>query len=252
MLEDSDRTDVADGAAAADVDDDFFSSFDKPVKRSNPPSRSTTPALRTGSPFLNAPANGSARSKSPLSVGGEGSAGAARAPVAAVRKTGAGPATGAAKKSSILGAKKTKLGAKKLDAGALDFDAAEREAQEHADRVAKLGYDPDAEKPPVNTAAAANQPNLQEPSTIASPVPVNPSRTANINENKSTGDVERLGMGVRKLGFGQVGGGGAAKSGGAAAPAKPKMGGFGSTSRAVEGKWTLEHIQRREIPETDT
>ena len=49
---------------ASGGDDDFFSSWDKPaIKRpSNPPSRTGTPAQRTGSPFLNAPgANGNGR-----------------------------------------------------------------------------------------------------------------------------------------------------------------------------------------------
>lgn len=70
-------TDLADEAGASGTstpagdDDDFFSSWDKPtIKRpSNPPSRTGTPGInRTNSPFLNAPANGAARPKSPLTA----------------------------------------------------------------------------------------------------------------------------------------------------------------------------------------
>ncbi|TKX20389.1 ADP-ribosylation factor GTPase-activating protein glo3 [Elsinoe australis] len=212
---------------AGEQDDDFFSSWDKPtIKRpSNPPSRSTTPGInRTASPFLNANGNGTApaRSKSPLSAT-DSSATAPRAiPAAAVRKT----ATTGAKKTNILGAKK-KLGAKKVDASALDFDEAEKKAKEEQERIEKLGYDPDAEAPPAETVGNVIQPET----SIVSPQPVNPSRGsfgASSKPEKGSGDVERLGMGVRKLGFGQVGGG-------APAASKPKaVGGFGSTSRAAE------------------
>lgn len=218
---------------AGEQDDDFFSSWDKPtIKRpSNPPSRSNTPGLgRTASPFLNA-ANGNnlARTKSPLSAsdasGQTPAAAAPRAiPAAAVRKTAG--ATGA-KKTNILGAKK-KLGAKKVDASALDFDEAEKNAKEEQERIEKLGYDPNAETPADDTVGKVIQPEA----SIISPQPVNPSRasfgaTSKPNE-RSQGEMERLGMGVRKLGFGQVIGGGAP------ATAKPKMGGFGSTSRPAE------------------
>ncbi|PNS16352.1 ADP-ribosylation factor GTPase-activating protein glo3 [Sphaceloma murrayae] len=215
---------------AGDNEDDFFSSWDKPtIKRpSNPPSRSTTPGIgRTSSPFLNANGNGNgpARSRSPLSAGDTTSTGPTprAVPAAAVRKTAA---TGA-KKANILGAKK-KLGAKKVDASALDFDEAEKKAKEEAERIEKLGYDPDAEAPPSEAAGTVVQPET----SIVSPQPINPSRGGFGTTNKperSSGEMERLGMGVRKLGFGQVMGGGAP------ATAKPKAsGGFGSTSRATE------------------
>lgn len=230
MVDAADGTDAsAADANPAEKEDDFFNSWNKPTinRPSNPPSRSTTPAIsRSSSPFLNAPGNAAARSKSPLGPGSDGVADSAPPTISARRPQ----QSTAAKKPSILGAKKTKLGAKKVDASLLDFDAAEREAKDHADRIEKLGYDPDAGPPPVVNSV---QPNLQDTSTVASPLPVNPSRTASFGQTKndSNADVERLGMGVRKLGFGQIGGGGAA-----AAPAKPKMGGFGSTSRPAIGQ----------------
>lgn len=219
---------------AADSGDDFFSSWDKPtIKRpSNPPSRTGTPSTvgRTGSPFLNANANGNgtARPKSPLSPSEPAAAPAARAIPSAARKT-----TVASKpKANILGAKKTKLGAKKVDASALDFDEAEKKAREEEERKAKLGYDPDEVTPSEATINAA-QPAAAA-STIHQPTPLSPGRaggfgSTNKPRERSDSEMERLGMGVRKLGFGQLGG---AKKPAAA----PKAMGFGSTSRAVEGK----------------
>ncbi|CEJ59285.1 Putative Arf GTPase-activating protein [Penicillium brasilianum] len=211
------------GTPAGDQDDDFFSSWDKPsIKRpSNPPSRTGTPPVvsRTGSPFLNAGAgaNGS-RSKSPLSVSEEKAASPAPTAIranSAARKTAT---TGAAKKGSILGAKKApKLGAKKIVSSDIDFDEMERKAKEEAERIEKLGYDPEAEQ--AEAKAAASTP------AITSPTPISPSRagfgaTGKTHERNSS-DVERLGMGMSKLGFGQV-----------SKPAAPKKLGFGAVGPA--------------------
>jgi len=121
-----------------------------------------------------------------------------------------------------LGAKKTKLGAKKVTADAIDFDAAERKAKEEAERIAKLGYDPDAEeavsKKPATTTKTADLPK------IASPTPVSPGRAgygSGKQHERSSSEVERLGMGMGILGFGQIGGG-------KPVAAPKKMGGFGS------------------------
>lgn len=234
-------TDIVDEAGASGTstpgagdDDDFFSSWDKPtIKRpSNPPSRTGTPGInRTNSPFLNAPSNGAARPKSPLTSESVPAAPAtARAiPASAARKTTPGAAP---RKANILGAKK-KLGAKKVDPAALDFDAAERKAREEAERIAKLGYDPDAETAPAEAQISSAQP--ESTTSIVSPQPVSPRPGVGFgatgkSKEKDQGEMERLGMGVRKLGFGQVGGG-------APAAAAPKKMGFGSTNRApVEGK----------------
>jgi ADP-ribosylation factor GTPase-activating protein 2/3 len=202
----------------AGEDDDFFSSWDKPtIKRSsNPPSRTGTP--RAGSPFLKPGTNGNAtdRPKSPL-AGAPGSAPAAKP---AVRKTTAG----AAPKKNILGAKKKGLGAKKVVAdGGLDFEEAERKAREEAERIEKLGYDPDAEA--AEAAAATSKSKAPEASTIAAPSPVSPPRGGFGSTAKPEQDVERLGMGVQRLGFGQVG---AAKT---PAGQPKKMGGFGSVGK---------------------
>ncbi|OAL47847.1 ArfGap-domain-containing protein [Pyrenochaeta sp. DS3sAY3a] len=202
-------------------EDDFFSSWDKPtIKRpSNPPSRTGTP--RAGSPFLKPGTNGSGadRPKSPLTAASTESTVPAAKP--AVRKTTAGTAP----KKNILGAKKKGLGAKKVvsDAG-LDFEEAERKAREEAERIEKLGYDPDAE---AAEAAATTKAKAPEASTIVSPTPVSPARGgfgSTAKPERSSQDMERLGMGVARLGFGQVGAG-------KKPAAQKKMGGFGSVGK---------------------
>lgn len=216
---------VDDGSAtpAGEPDDDFFSSWDKPaIKRPTPPiSRTATPPVtgRTPSPFLNANKDG-ARSNSPLSKpDGEAKPAASRITTsAALRKSGT---TGGARKANVLGAKKVpKLGVKKVTTDVIDFDEAEKKAKEEAERIAKLGYDPEAEE----EAAPASKAAASTPSNIMSPTPVSPARGGTHIRQKSDAEMERLGMGVQRLGFGMVGG---AKSGSSTAP-KKNAGGFGS------------------------
>lgn len=141
----------------------------------------------------------------------------------------------------MLGAKKTqKLGAKKIGGGdAVDFEAAEKKAREEAERIAKLGYDPEAEE--AAAEAKTKTAAVTEKTKIVAPTPLSPTR-ASFGSTKgpdhSASDMERLGMGVGRLGFGQVG---AAKS---TAPAPKKMG-FGSTgtSRAVQEGSSLPSVR---------
>jgi hypothetical protein len=187
---------------------------------------------RTPSPFLNAGAGKDlARSTSPLSKtdsGAEAKPAASRVTTsAALRKTAA---TGGPRKANVLGAKKvtTKLGAKKVTGDLIDFDEAEKKAKEEAERIAKLGYDPDAEDEQATKDTSASA------ASIISPTPVSPVRSGPSahSRQKSNAEVERLGMGVARLGFGQVGGPKAAS-----AP-KKNAGGFGSVGpvKASEGK----------------
>jgi ADP-ribosylation factor GTPase-activating protein 2/3 len=212
---------------AGDPEDDFFSSWDKPsIKRPTPPiSRTATPgAGRTPSPFLSANSNGNGitRAASPLANAG----GSTTTPPAsrttssaALRKgtaTSAGP-----RKANVLGAKKTKLGAKKVTGDVIDFDAAERKAKEEAERIEKLGYDPEAEEAAKKTASVTKTADLP---SIASPTPVSPGRAgygSSLPRERANSEVERLGMGMGRLGFGQIGGG-------KPAAAAKKGGGFGS------------------------
>lgn len=137
-------------------------------------------------------------------------------PSSAVRR----PAAPSKPKSSILGAKKKPgLGAKKIDASALDFDEAEKKAREEAERKEKLGYDPDE-----NGSATAAVTKIAQPETpIFQPTPMSPARGQPSVRDRSDGEVEKLGGQVRRLGFGQVGGGMGAKPATA-----PRAMGFGS------------------------
>ncbi|KAI4163315.1 MAG: hypothetical protein LQ342_003050 [Letrouitia transgressa] len=235
---------TSDGTETPTPEDDFFSSWDKPtIKRpSNPPSRTQTPSgiNRTGSPFLNPNANGNGvtRPKSPLSNIDTDAANSTTSsapntpcaiPSAVVRKPGA---AGAPRKANVLGGKKTqKLGAKKVTGGEeIDFEAAERKAKEEAERIEKLGYDPEAEE--AAAASKMRSASVTENTKVAAPTPLSPGSAglgAIKGRERNSAEMERLGMGMGRLGFGQVG---AKKT---AAPAPKKMG-FGSvgTSRAVQ------------------
>lgn len=213
---------------AGESEDDFFSSWDKPaIKRPTPPiSRTATPSAgRTPSPFLtgNSNGNGIARAPSPLAnVGGSSTPPAASRTTssAALRKSSA--TTTGPRKANVLGAKKTKLGAKKITGDVIDFDAAERKAKEEAERIEKLGYDPDAEEAAAQKGATVTK--TADLPSIASPTPVSPARAgygSSQSRERTNSELERLGMGMGRLGFGQVGGN-------KAAAAQKKVSGFGS------------------------
>lgn len=219
--------------------DDFFSSWDKPaIKRpSNPPSKASTPQIsRAASPFLNPNANGNGpnRPKSPLANKEGDSAPVSRAiPSAQVRKP---TTTGGSRKANVLGGKKAqKLGAKKVTAGTdLDFEAAEKKAKEEAERIEKLGYDPDAEDAEAAEAKKEATVPMKKTTTtdIVSPTPLSPGKNNVSGHQRNSSEVERLGMGVARLGFGQVG----AKPGvGGAAPKKMGFGAVGGGKAATEG-----------------
>ncbi|KAJ4294846.1 ADP-ribosylation factor GTPase activating protein, ER-Golgi transport [Collariella sp. IMI 366227] len=182
-------------------------------------SRTATPPVvgRTPSPYLNAQiGKDTARSTSPLAkTDSETKPAASRITTsAALRSSTAGP-----RKANILGAKKatSKLGAKKLGGDIMiDFDEAEKKAKEEAERIEKLGYDPEEEAPKAAAKAESS-------AAIMSPTPVSPARGgygSSHTREKSAAEVERLGMGFGRLGFGQVGK--------PAAAAKKSAGGFGS------------------------
>ncbi|KAK4081782.1 uncharacterized protein Triagg1_2523 [Trichoderma aggressivum f. europaeum] len=208
---------------AGEPDDDFFSSWDKPtIKKPTPPvSRNATPPVvgRTPSPFLTAGNKDVPRAASPLSKtdSTETKPAASRITTsAALRKT---TTAGGAKKTNILGAKKVqKLGVKKVTGDIIDFDEAEKKAKEEAERIAKLGYDPEAEEEQATKSSAASS------AAIISPTPISPASSSHTRQ-KSNAEMERLGMGMGRLGFGQIGG---AKAAASASSAKKNAGGFGS------------------------
>lgn len=241
----------ADGSStpSGEPADDFFSSWDKPtIKRpSNPPSRSVTPANRTASPFSKI-VGIDATQTSPGETSETSTPPASRTTTSsALRKTAAASTSGP-RKASVLNAKKTtKLGAKKVNTGeAIDFEEAEKKAKEEAERITKLGYDPNAEDAPtasksLNGTGSSATP-LDRPS-IVSPTPISPPRggiTSNKPQHQRTpSELERLGMGMSRLGFGQMGAKvGSTSSSTTTSTTKKSMGGFGSVGpvKATEGE----------------
>lgn len=239
VVTDETNADSTDGTTtpAGEPADDFFSSWDKPtIKRpSNPPSRTGTPPVvsRTGSPFLTANnTNGTVRSKSPSGLNTVTNNDEPLPAPTAIRTTSStairkNPTTTAPKRANILGAKKTKLGAKKVVGEEIDFEAAERAAKAEAERIEKLGYDPEAEK-----AATPSTTTTIKEKSIAAPTPISPPKgdygsRSTAGHQRSPSEIERLGMDVGRLGFGQM----AAKPTASNASA-PRAMGFGSVGPA--------------------
>ncbi|KAG9776039.1 ArfGap-domain-containing protein, partial [Aureobasidium melanogenum] len=254
VITDESASTPADGTStpAGEPADDFFSSWDKPtIKRpSNPPSRSATPPVvsRTASPFLsagNTTTNGSASSRpkspSPLAAAAKDAENALPAPTAirttsssAIRK---GPSAGGvgARKTNVLGAKKTqKLGAKKVVGDEIDFEAAEKAAKAEAERIEKLGYDPEAEK--AEDLAAKNKSSTKETPAAATTATPQARPASTSTHTRSPSELERLGMGVARLGFGQVGANKAASTSTAPAPKKLGFGSVGASKSTADGK----------------
>lgn len=223
------------GSSAGKKDDDFFDSWNKPNLVKPPtqapapirppgigsgrspaltPNGSQAPTPRSGSPASAAalsppasatsaslPAQSRTISSSSLRGGATSSAAGGRSKLGATR-VGGGASAG-------LGASKGKLGAKKAGAP-LDFEEAERKAKEEEERIKQLGYDRRAEEAEAAAALAA--------SAAANNASASSARAAG-NSNGSAGpagythsakkpsiDDDRLGMGFRRLGFGQVSG----------------------------------------------
>ncbi|KAL7279589.1 hypothetical protein ACG7TL_005994 [Trametes sanguinea] len=187
-------------------DDDFFSSWDKPAtpkptptaaKPAAPPviGRSASASSATTAPRTVSSA--SLRSNSSTTVGSRPASklGASRLNSSTPSVSSAGSA--APKKSKLGG-----LGAKK--AAPVDFAEAERKAAEEAERIRQLGYDREREKAEEEERArlaaaekSAAAAKAKTPVTKATPsAPAAPKGNAQ--------DLERLGMGMKRLGFGAV------------------------------------------------
>jgi ADP-ribosylation factor GTPase-activating protein 2/3 len=151
----------------------------------------------------------------------------------AVRKA---PTAAGARKGNILGAKRVqKLGAKQVVGEDIDFEAAEKKAREEAERIERLGYDPEAEKA---EEAYKTKSTVTEKTNIAAPTPISPPRAGLASQQshqRSPSEIERLGMGMGRLGFGQIG---STKPTTAPAPRKLGFGAVGAT-KAADGRSPL-------------
>ncbi|KAH9849451.1 hypothetical protein C2E23DRAFT_761853 [Lenzites betulinus] len=192
-------------AAKAD-DDDFFSSWDKPTA----PKPAATSSKPTPPPVIGRSASASSAPTGPRTVSSASlrSNSATTAGSRPASKLGASRlnSTASVGSTASAGPKKTKLGglgAKK--AAPVDFAEAERKAAEEAERIKQLGYDREREKAEeaerirlaVESTKSAAAIKAKSPVTKATPaVPAAPKGNAQ--------DLERLGMGMKRLGFGAV------------------------------------------------
>nr|VWO93931.1 DNA polymerase (EC [Ganoderma boninense] len=193
--------------AAEGGEDDFFSSWDKPAVKSSPAASSkpaSPPVIGKAASLGNAlrtVSSASLRSTSTSSLASSRPAsklGASRLNSSASSITSS--ASPAPKRSKLGG-----LGAKKA-AAPVNFEEAERKAAEEAERIRQLGYDREREKAEeerVRVAAeqaAANKAKASSATPKSTPAPSSTVATPKGNAQ----DMERLGMGFKRLGFGAV------------------------------------------------
>lgn len=178
--------------SSSQAEDDFFSSWDKPapVKPTPPSTTGTAP------PVVGRPVARVVTSTSSSAVNSSAKLGASRLNSSGPTATNA---SAAAKKSKLGG-----LGAKKA-AAPIDFAEAERKAAEEAERIKQLGYDRQREeeeraKQQVEQAAQAD---AKGKAANTSPATTTIPDRVDVQKGNSQ-DLERLGMGFRKLGFGGV------------------------------------------------
>lgn len=94
----------------------------------------------------------------------------------------------------------SKLGGVKKGGMVLNFEEAEKKAKEEEERIKRLGYDRRKEEEDQQAAAAAASTAQAQAKAGGGSASSNGKKVP----IKKDSDVERLGMGVRKLGFGQV------------------------------------------------
>lgn len=191
----------SEATSTGEDDDDFFSSWDKPsIKRPTVSQVISPPTIgRPASPFLNSRTSPE-RAPSPLSTNQGASAINSLHVKSSTAQRKSGIIGSGPRKANVLGAKKSKLGVKKITGDTIDFDAAEKKAKEEAERIAKLGYDPDSENA-SNVATQFKAPISTLSNSIISP---SPGKSSQDSKKHSTDTVERLGMGIGRLGFGQT------------------------------------------------
>ncbi|KAI0671214.1 hypothetical protein C8Q78DRAFT_1034610 [Trametes maxima] len=203
---------VVEGAAEAAAtptskagdDDDFFSSWDKPAApkpAAVPAKPSAPPVIGRSASASSAPAaprtisSASLRSNSATTVGSR--------PTSKLGASRLNSSTPSVATSTSAGPKKSKLGglgAKK--AAPVDFAEAERKAAEEAERIRQLGYDREREKAEEEERARLAAESAKSAAAAKAKSPVTKSVPA--APKGSAQDMERLGMGFKRLGFGSV------------------------------------------------
>jgi ADP-ribosylation factor GTPase-activating protein 2/3 len=198
-------TSSADSKSAAADEEDFFSSWDKPANSTAKPTTSTSvspPVIGRGTP----PQSNTPRTVTSSSIRSTSTINNGRPTSNSKPSHSTSSLTTANSVTSATGPRKTKLGglgAKKA-AVPLDFEQAEKRAAEEAERVKQLGYD--RQKEEEEEKARVQKKALELKSTPTTASTKQPVRNANTipQQRGSQQDMERLGMGMKKLGFGSV------------------------------------------------
>ena len=189
--------------SAAGGDDDFFSSWDKPTSP-KPAANSSKPAAP---PVIGRAASASSAPRtvtsSSLRSTSTGSSAGRPAKLGASRLSSSASTTSAASTAAPKKSKLGGLGAKK--AAPVDFAEAERKATEESERTKQLGYDREREE---QEERARKEKEALELKSKAATVGVK-TKTVEVAKvapkpNGSSQDMERLGMGMKRLGFGGV------------------------------------------------
>ena len=199
-----DGMDLSQPTDSTQTEDDFFSSWDKPApaKLASPssPSASTAAPPAVGRPAPRAVTSSSLRSTSSSAINSSAKLGASRLNSSGPATTTSANASTAAKKTKLGG-----LGAKKA-AAPIDFADAERKAAEEAERIKQLGYDrqrEEEEERAIQQAKQVTQADAKAKAASSTPTITPIPGKVDIQKGNSQ-DLERLGMGFRKLGFGGV------------------------------------------------
>lgn len=195
-------------SSAAGDEDDFFSSWDKPAAKpvASTPTASV-PVLGRAASATAAPRTISSSSlrSSTTSPGSRPTSklGASRLNSSPATSTASTPtASSAAVKKSKLGG----LGAKKA-AAPINFEQAQKRAEEEAERIRQLGYDREKERQEEEERLKKQAESIKTTAAARSLIPANGKTATTPVQTKALGnaqDMERLGMGMKRLGFGAV------------------------------------------------
>jgi len=183
------------------AENDFFSSWDKPAPAKTTSSSTTTTAPPViGRPGPRVVTSSSLRSASSSTVNSSAKLGASRLNSSGTATATSTNAAAAAKKTKLGG-----LGAKKA-ATPIDFAEAERKAAEEAERIKQLGYDRQREEEEERARQQTEQAAQADAKPkVANTTPAMTTIPSRVDVQKGNSqDLERLGMGFRKLGFGSV------------------------------------------------
>jgi ADP-ribosylation factor GTPase-activating protein 2/3 len=198
-------------AAAKADEDDFFSSWDKPSTPKSPPATSyqPTPPPIIGRAASSGPAAPRTVTSSSLRAASTSGGAARPGKLGASRLNSASSVSSAASSTAPKKSKLGGLGAKKA-AATVDFDEAERKAAEDAERVKQLGIEKEreaAEKAQKAKEAAEAAAAVKSKAAAATPSSTKAAASSSTSSSQARGndqDMSRLGMGMKRLGFGAV------------------------------------------------